>query len=60
MGMLNGILFQILPANKAIFCGVCPVAYVVYVVLNAFVCTQGRIDYGQVSGGGCTYVVRTG
>jgi hypothetical protein len=49
MEMFNGRRSQILPANGALYCGSGAVAYVVYVLLNAFVCTTGRTNHGEVS-----------
>jgi hypothetical protein len=60
MGMFNGKCTRISPANRALFCGSGTLAYVVYVLLNAFVCTTGRPNHGEVSRGGCANAVRAG
>src|SRR5829696_8593027 len=59
-GMFNGKCTRISPANRALFCGSGTLAYVVYVLLNAFVCTTGRPNHGEVSRGGCANAVRAG
>jgi hypothetical protein len=60
MEMFNGKYTRISPANRALFCGSGTLAYVVYVLLNAFVCTTGRPNHGEVSRGGCANAVRAG
>jgi hypothetical protein len=60
MEMFNGKCTRISPANRALFCGSGTLAYVVYVLLNAFVCTTGRPNHGEVSRGGCANAVRAG
>jgi hypothetical protein len=60
MEMFNGRCPRISPANRALSCGSCTLAYVVYVLLNAFVCTTGRTNHGEVSRGGCANAVRAG
>ena len=60
MEMFNGKCTRISPANRALFCGSGTLAYVVYVLLNAFVCTAGRPNHGEVSRGSCANAVRAG
>src|SRR5215212_1530889 len=60
MEMFNGRCSRVSPANRALSCGSCALAYVVHVLLNAFVCTAGRTNHGEVSRGGCANAVRAG
>ena len=60
MEMFNGRCSRVSPANMALSCGSCTLAYVVHVLLNAFVCTTGRTNHGEVSRGGCANAVRAG
>jgi hypothetical protein len=60
MEMFNGRYLQISPANRVISCGSGTLAYVVHVLLNAFVCTTGRTNHGEVSRGGCANAVHAG
>ena len=60
MKMSNGRYSRISPANRVISCGSDTLAYVVHVLLNAFVCITGRPNHGEVSRGGCANAVRAG
>ena len=60
MEMFYGRCSRISPANRALSCGRGTLAYVVHVLLNAFVCTTGRTNHGEVSRGGCANAVRPG
>jgi hypothetical protein len=60
MGMASGRCPRISPANRTLSCGSCTLAYVVHVLLNAFVCTTGRKNHGEVSRGSCANAVRAG
>src|SRR5215213_6275474 len=60
MEMSYGRCSRISPANSALSCGSGTLAYVVHVLLNAFVCTTGRTNHGEVSRGGCANAVCAG